>query len=433
MGRVRRAGEWKRNIRLVAAAPGARDLALALYQGYGSRQVEPLAAATRIRTAALRCAYVQAFDAALAEASRPRLTRLLKVAVHEKARSFANRIAQTELAPKPIAHPFCRCVLRSRPDLRARDAREREGAERTFLRGLSPRDAARAMGSCIRLQRVLNGESALAAWNRGKDKAYRVAVLGDTMPTPLARSAPVMNRRFADRVPSAGTPDVVIVDTPDVVQDHGLYPAAKGGDLAAAVRLVADFMAGRTLAEFVAELGSRRPILVGVTAVEAGSVNEIPAAMVDFLASRTDLFVADDIIQVNKAGHTKASGWFRLAHQAIFDGPVMAGAEYWLLDDFVGQGGTFANLRSHIERGGGRVIGMTALTGRAYSAKLTLTSETLEALRAKHGELETWWRREFGFGFEALTESEARYLFRAENADTIRNRLAEATQQGGSR
>jgi hypothetical protein len=50
----------------------------------------------------------------------------------------------------------------------------------------------------------------------------------------------------------------------------------------------------------------------------------------------------------------------------------------------------------------------------------------------KHGDdLETWWRAEFGFGFDALTESEARYLLRAEDADTIRRRLAEAEHEGG--
>lgn len=112
-------------------AQQARQLALALYEGYGYRGVEPLAiragqfrqlpialrrlatapairrlllqtarrtAATKLRTAALRSAYTQAFDAALQQAARPRLLKLLKVAVEEKNRYFANRIAQTELA-----------------------------------------------------------------------------------------------------------------------------------------------------------------------------------------------------------------------------------------------------------------------------------------------------------------------------------------------
>jgi len=102
------------------------------------------------------------------------------------------------------------------------------------------------------------------------------------------------------------------------------------------------------------------------------------------------------------------------------------------MDDFIGQGGTLANLRAFIETKGGRVVGAVALTGKAYSSTLALTDETLKTLRIKHGNIESWWWEQFGFGFESLTESEARYLLRAENADTIRSRLAEAKQKGGA-
>lgn len=267
----------------------------------------------------------------------------------------------------------------------------------------------------------------------GVDPIFQVYVIGATMPPSWTGTASRMVRTHPDRVPSAGTPDVTIVGVPEVVQKHPLYPGAKAGDVVDAVGLVRRFMSGGALDRFVEQVAGRHTILVGVTAVEAGSVNEIPSAMATFLAARTGLPVALDVVQINRAGHTKASGWIRLANQALFDGPVIAGAEYWLVDDFVGQGGTFANLRGHIESRGGRVIGMTALTGRDFSAKLALSSQILAELRAKHGGLEEWWRRELGFGFEALTESEGRYLLRAEDADTIRNRLAEAAQQGRAR
>jgi hypothetical protein len=117
-----------------------------------------------------------------------------------------------------------------------------------------------------------------------------------------------------------------------------------------------------------------------------------------------------------------------LAHQALFFGHVRSGQTYLLIDDFVGQGGTFANLKGYIEAQGGQVIGAIALSGKAYSARLSLTAETLKALRTKHGSIEPWWIERFGFGFDGLTESEGRYLLRAENADTIRNQLAAAEQ-----
>jgi len=106
---------------------------------------------------------------------------------------------------------------------------------------------------------------------------------------------------------------------------------------------------------------------------------------------------------------------------------VTAGRHYVLVDDFVGQGGTLANLRGYIMHGGGSVIGGVTLTGRADSATLALQPTTLDALRAKHGhEIENWWLQNFGYRFDCLTESEARYLLRAEDADTIRAKLAEA-------
>jgi hypothetical protein len=42
-----------------------------------------------------------------------------------------------------------------------------------------------------------------------------------------------------------------------------------------------------------------------------------------------------------------------------------------------------------------------------------------------HGtELENWWISQFAHTFDALAESEARYLARTERADTIRERIA---------
>jgi hypothetical protein len=71
------------------------------------------------------------------------------------------------------------------------------------------------------------------------------------------------------------------------------------------------------------------------------------------------------------------------------------------------------------------------LTGKSFSAKLALSNDQLLALRKKHGhEFEDWWRAQFGHGFDCLTQSEARYLERSPDADTIRNRIAEAKQTG---
>lgn len=107
------------------------------------------------------------------------LGKAREAALHaEPPASQSTASSPKALAPKPPIHPWCRCRLRSTPHLRAADAREREGAERAFLREMGLREGARAMGGRSRLQRVLNGESALAAWNRGQAPAYRVTLLG---------------------------------------------------------------------------------------------------------------------------------------------------------------------------------------------------------------------------------------------------------------
>ena len=105
--------------------------------------------------------------------------------------------------------------------------------------------------------------------------------------------------------------------------------------------------------------------------------------------------------------------------------------EYVMIDDFVGQGGTLANLRGWIETRGGTVIGAVSLTGKTYSARLNPSLEQLHEIEQKHGPaFEQWWRERFGHAFDCLTQSEARYLARATDVDTIRNRIAAAQQEG---
>lgn len=231
------------------------------------------------------------------------------------------------------------------------------------------------------------------------------------------------------RIPwTAALADVDIIADIPVAQGHRAYQAAKQGDLNAAMRLVSDIMDDNQLRRLFEKYETHQPLLTGVQAVEGISVNVIPQAMVAWLAQQIGFEMEYTLVQVNRVGHTKASGWHRLAWQAQFDGKVQAGRAYLLLDDFIGQGGTLANLRAFIETRGGSVVGAVALTGKAYSSKLALTNETLHALRTKHGNLESWWCEQFGFGFDALTESETRYLLRTEDADTIRSRLAAAKQ-----
>ena len=88
------------------------------------------------------------------------------------------------------------------------------------------------------------------------------------------------------------------------------------------------------------------------------------------LSERLDLPYDTTIVQTNVVSPTGADGYSRLVRQAAFAGEIAEGHEYLMVDDFIGQGGTLANLRGRVEKLGGTVAGATGLTGKPYSAKL---------------------------------------------------------------
>jgi hypothetical protein len=229
------------------------------------------------------------------------------------------------------------------------------------------------------------------------------------------------------RTPLHDFPDVIIHATETSVKKHPRYKEAKSGDSEAAFELVQATINDEQVENLRILLSGRKPLLASAHAYEAEGVNAIPEVFADELAQRLDLVVDSGIVQTNVVAHTGANGFGRLARQPFFEGSVAAGQDYVLVDDFVGMGGTLANLRGYIEAQGGKVIGAVTLTGKPYSAKLSLEQTQLQELREKHGtNLESWWQENFGHAFDCLTQSEARYLARTSDVDTIRDRIAEA-------
>ena len=231
------------------------------------------------------------------------------------------------------------------------------------------------------------------------------------------------------RAPWQEFPEVLIHASESAVKQHPAYVAAKSGDDLAARELVGDTIDVGKVRALEGQLVGRAPVLVSAHAFEQAGVNAIPEALADELGRRLGWAVDSSVVQSNIVSHTGADGFSRLARQAAFDGPVLSGADYVLVDDFVGMGGTLANLRGYVLAGGGKVLAAVVLTGKPYSARLALTGETLDQLRKSHGaELEQWWEGRFAHAFDALTESEARYLARTPDADTVRNRIVAAEQ-----
>ncbi len=244
-----------------------------------------------------------------------------------------------------------------------------------------------------------------------------------------ARTVPAYSRSDTEK---AVIPDAIIGSTLGTASSHPDYAAAKAGDVHAAVRLALDLVTPELVAKVKAQVGDARPRVVPVTAEEAAGRNKIPLAVAEVLASRLGLDVETGIVQANRAHRTGMDGLDRIFAPVDFAGAAAPGP-YLLVDDTLTQGGTFAALASHIREGGGTVAGVVALTGKQYSAKIQPSPDILSSLRQKHGDLENEFRAATGYGFDALTESEARYLARYEPAQRLRDRIAEEGHRGRER
>jgi hypothetical protein len=233
------------------------------------------------------------------------------------------------------------------------------------------------------------------------------------------------------RFPWHNFPDVWIHADEKEVRSHSDYQAAKTGDSQSAYRLVHAFLNLDIVHQIAEFAGSARITLASAHALERDGVNAIPEALSEALSEHFQCSVEDEIVQTNIVSHTKADGFSRLARQAAFTGRCEPGKPYFLVDDFVGQGGTLANLRGYIQNQGGIVIGATVLTGKSYSAKVSIEQDQIDELKNKHGEdLRKWWKHHFGFDYDCLTSSEAGYLIRTPCPQRIRDRIIAAFQKG---
>ncbi len=234
------------------------------------------------------------------------------------------------------------------------------------------------------------------------------------------------------RVPWGEFPDVIIQAPIGKAKKHALYSAAKAGDVEAALKIVSSLINSEKLAQIAGFIGYESPIVIAVHAEEAVSYNELPQAYAEVLASYIGLKTDTHVVQAIKVSRNETNGFYRIANQPYFDGVVTHGLKYIIVDDTLTQVGTLANLRGHIESQGVKVLFATNLTGKQYSAKLSLAPNTLLEMRPLYAAIEPWWITCFGYGFDYLTESEARYIIRNGQApDILRNRIIESRQNQG--
>ncbi len=73
------------------------------------------------------------------------------------------------------------------------------------------------------------------------------------------------------------------------------------------------------------------------------------------------------------------------------------------------------------------------MRGKGYSATLAPSPELLAQVRERYQTVETEFRAVTGYGFDGLTESEARYLAKHDSPESVRNRIIEESRTRGGR
>lgn len=234
------------------------------------------------------------------------------------------------------------------------------------------------------------------------------------------------------RTPWGNFPDAVILVPPSEMLKHPDYKKGKAGDIDAAFKVADSLLTDSRLKKIRQIIGDAKPVVVPVLAVESAGNNKLPVAYAAILAEELGGTMSTEIVQTNKVNHGGADGFHRLAHAPLFNGKVEKGKDYLIVDDTLAQGGTLAALRGHIEAEGGRVIMATALSGKQYSAKMNPDPDMIRSVQEKHGDkLDQYWKDEYGYGLEKLTQSELRYLSNARNVEAIRDRISKARHEAG--
>lgn len=205
---------------------------------------------------------------------------------------------------------------------------------------------------------------------------------------------------------------------------HKAYRDAKAGDATAAVKLVRDLAA--PFLSMIQRGDLQADCFVAPHAREATGDNAIPQVLASACAAVSLAEVDTAIVQTTRVYHTGADAMERLALRPVFEGDVIPGRSYCLVDDVTNLGGTLAELADFIQLHGGVVVGVAVLVNAGRSKHLHPSRKVVNELKKRHGhELETL----LSVAPEAFTANEASYLIGFRSLDEIRNRIIKARKE----
>ena len=183
---------------------------------------------------------------------------------------------------------------------------------------------------------------------------------------------------------------------------HPDYRKAKAGNFRSALNLISDLVWPEINQH--KDRFSKDSIFAAPFARESSGDNAIPQVMAEVFALVCGATADRGLVQITKVYHTGANPMERLALRPEFEGPVVSGANYVLLDDVVSLGGTLAELAHYIQINGGLVRDIAVIVNAGRNKSLSPDIKTLRILNERFGNeiIEI-----FGISINALTANEA--------------------------
>ena len=237
---------------------------------------------------------------------------------------------------------------------------------------------------------------------------------------------------IGERAPWGDFPPVVSNGDLGGLKNEPEYDAAKAGDWEAAAEMVYRLMTDEAVEQVRHLLNGRKATILPVLAREGEGNNKIPMVVAEVLARRLGADVEYGILQAEKVGRTNQGADHRLAFNPHFTGEVKPGENYVVVDDTLTMGGTIASLRGYVENRGGNVVGGMVMTAHPGALDIKVKQKMLNAIERKHGAaMDEYWKQEFGYGINQLTQGEAGHLKNAQSVDAIRDRISAARDAAG--
>lgn len=259
------------------------------------------------------------------------------------------------------------------------------------------------------------------------------------MPDSAPLATPAKRKFFPGDYPATLEKTITSTTVSKLTAHPKYHEAKKEGSGIAAATIVDDLLKSEKVNELSALLAGRSAIFVPVMHRDTGNrANAIPMALADELAERLNGQVSEDIVKTSGSANTGVDVKARFQNAQEFDGPVVKGAYYVVVDDNHTSGDTLTALIDHIQGNGGIVIAATALAHSQSQNYLKPRPQDIAKLLDKAGISENEYEDEFG-SIKRLTGSEAYRLANlvpGKGREWLRSRIptsgSEANQSGSS-